>query len=71
MDQCRRVTERGPGSVSFLPRTMIVDAVTDGDQVCGAWGIDLTDDQPVTIATSAVVLATGGAGDLFKLNVFP
>ncbi len=71
MDQCQRVTEQGPGSVTFLPRTMIVDAVTDGGQVRGAWGIDLTDDQPVAIATSAVVLASGGAGDLFKLNVFP
>lgn len=71
MDQCRRVTEQGSGSVSFLPRTMIVDAVTDGGGVRGAWGIDLTDDQPVAIATSAVVLASGGAGELFKLNVFP
>ncbi len=71
MDQCRRVTERGPGSVSFLPRTMIVDAVTDGGEVRGAWGIDLTNDQPVAIATSAVVLASGGAGELFKINVFP
>ncbi|HUS80651.1 MAG TPA: FAD-binding protein, partial [Armatimonadota bacterium] len=71
MEQCRRVTQEGPGSVEFLPRTMMVDLVCDGGRVQGAWGIGLGDDRPVAIAAPAVVLAAGGAGKLYRLNVFP
>ncbi|MCD6360511.1 MAG: FAD-binding protein [Armatimonadetes bacterium] len=71
MDQCRRVNETGPGSIEFLPRTMMVDVIADGGAVAGAWGLDLSDDSPVAVAAPAVVLAAGGAGKLFRLNVFP
>ncbi len=70
MEQCQRVTEKGPGSVEFLPRTMMVDVVTDGGAVVGAWGVD-HNDEPVAVAAPAVVLASGGAGQLYTINVFP
>jgi len=71
MAQCERVTREGPGSVQFLPNTMIVDLAVDGGQVHGAWGVGMEDDQPLVIVAPAVVLAGGGAGKLFEVNVFP
>ncbi len=71
MEQCERVTREGPGSVQFLPNTMIVDLAVDGAAVHGAWGLGMEDDEPVAIAAPAVVLAAGGAGKLFEVNVFP
>lgn len=71
MDRCREINERGPGSVQFLPNTMMVDVVTDGGRVQGAWGISMTDDQPFGVTAPAVVLAAGGAGELYAINVFP
>ncbi len=71
MDRCREINEQGPGSVDFLPRTMIVDAVVDSGTVHGAWGVGMDDDEPVAITAPAVVLAGGGAGELYAINVFP
>jgi fumarate reductase (CoM/CoB) subunit A len=71
MDRCREITENGPGSVEFLPRTMLVDVAVDGDTVHGAWGIGMDDDEPMAIAAPSVVLAGGGAGELYAINVFP
>jgi succinate dehydrogenase/fumarate reductase flavoprotein subunit len=72
MDRCREINEQeGAGSVEFLPRTMIVDVAVDGDSVHGAWGVGVDDDQPVAIAAPSVVLAGGGAGELYAINVFP
>jgi fumarate reductase (CoM/CoB) subunit A len=71
MDRCREINEQGPGAVDFLPRTMIVDLAVDGGTVHGAWGVGMADDEPHAIATPAVVLAGGGAGELYAINVFP
>ncbi len=71
MERCREISRTGPGSVEFLPRTMIVDVAVDGGTVRGAWGLGMENDEPVAIATPAVVLAGGGAGEMFALNVFP
>jgi fumarate reductase (CoM/CoB) subunit A len=71
MDRCREINEQGPGSVEFLPRTMIVDVAVDGDTVHGAWGVGMADDEPLAIAAPSVVLASGGAGELYAVNVFP
>jgi len=71
MEQCHLITAQGPGSVEFLPETMIVDLAVDGGRVHGAWGVGMNDDEPFAVVTSAVVLATGGAGELFAINVFP
>lgn len=71
MQQCRQANEEGPGSVEFLPRTMMVDLATDGGRVHGAWGVGMDDDEAVAVAAPAVVLAAGGAGELYAINVFP
>jgi fumarate reductase (CoM/CoB) subunit A len=71
MDRCREINQAGSGSVEFLPRTMIVDVAVDGGTVRGAWGLGMEDDEPVAIAAPAVVLAGGGAGEVFAVNVFP
>ncbi len=71
MEQCRQISQKGPGAVEFLPHVMMVDLVTEAGAVIGAWGLDLTDDGPVAVAAPAVVLAAGGAGKLYRLNVFP
>ncbi len=71
MDQCRELNQTGPGSVEFLPRTMIVDLAVDGGQVHGAWGVGMANDEPFGVVAPAVVLAAGGAGELFAINVFP
>ncbi len=71
MDECRRINEEGPGSVEFLPRTMMVDLAIDSGRVHGAWGLNMINDDPVAITAPAVVLATGGAGKLYAINVFP
>ncbi|MGD9497216.1 MAG: FAD-binding protein [Armatimonadota bacterium] len=71
MQQCRRVTREGPGSVQFLPETMIVDVALDGGRVHGAWGVGMHDDEPLAVVAPAVVLAAGGAGELYAINVFP
>lgn len=58
--------------VRFLGETMIVDALLDGKgAVAGCWGLCGPDDQLVTVEAAAVVLAAGGAGKLYELNVYP
>ncbi len=71
MEQCREVNASGPGSVEFLPNTMMVDLAVEGGQVHGAWGVGMADDEPIGVVAPAVVLAAGGAGKLFAINVFP
>ncbi len=71
MEQCRRVSEEGPGSVEFLPNTMIVDLAVDGGRVHGAWGVGMADDEPFAVVAPGAVLAAGGAGELYAINVFP
>lgn len=55
--------------------TMLVDVALDREgRVAGAWllaGVAPGREGPVFCATSAVVLATGGAGEAFAVNVFP
>ncbi len=43
----------------------------DGRRVAGALAVDQVTGRPVEIWARAVVLATGGAGQLYKQNVFP
>lgn len=71
MEQCNLINAQGPGSVRFLPETMMVDLIVDGGRIHGAWGLGMNDDEPFVVVAPAVVLAAGGAGELFAINVFP
>ncbi|MGE5507227.1 MAG: FAD-binding protein [Chitinophagales bacterium] len=65
----------GRSPVRVLEETMLVDVVKDGQgRVTGArllTGSPRRGEEQVFCATSAVVLATGGAGKAFAVNVFP
>jgi len=58
--------------VRLLGETMIVDVLLDDDgAVAGCWGLTGSDDELLVVQCSAVVLAAGGAGKLYELNVHP
>lgn len=53
-----------------LEQANLTDLVTDGDRCIGAVGID-DDGEPFVIEAGAVVLATGGVGQLFQYSFNP
>lgn len=58
--------------VEVWEETMLVDlALDEQGRVAGAYLLSGKDEEPVFCATPAVVLATGGAGEAFAINVFP
>jgi succinate dehydrogenase / fumarate reductase flavoprotein subunit len=50
--------------------TAVFRLAVSGGRCCGALGLG-PDDQPVAYSAGAVVLATGGPGRIFEVNVFP
>lgn len=65
----RRAREVG---VEFVDNVMAIDLVLgDSGSVQSCVGLDTNNGEPVTFHTPAVVVATGGAGELFKFNAFP
>lgn len=59
--------------IEILPYHMIAELLpaAQGDRVAGAVAIDQRTDALTLIRAKAVVLATGGAGQAFAMNVFP
>ncbi len=63
--------------IEIVDNFMIVDLITSGDRVIGAWGLrevdneKWLDDNIALFRAKAVILATGGAGGAYKFNVFP
>ena len=60
--------------VGFADNVMIADLLTtDSPQkrVIGCWGLDLASGEAAVFEASSVIVATGGAGDLYSFNVFP
>jgi len=59
--------------VKFLPNTMITKLITDliDEGVNGAIGINMKTGEPVLITSKAIVLATGGAGGIYKYTDNP
>lgn len=55
--------------IELLEDIMISDLIVIDNRVCGAIGFK--DNQNVVILSNAVILATGGAGDIYGNNVFP
>lgn len=58
--------------VEFADNISAVDLIMDDSgKVVGCWGVDTEADELVVFEAGAVVLAAGGAGKMFALNVFP
>ncbi len=57
--------------IKVLDHLMITDLITDKDIVVGAIGLELRRDSIVIIQAKAVVLATGGGGNLYLLTTNP
>ena len=59
-------------SVKILEDLMAVDLIvsSSGDRVIGAFGLD-KEEQLVLLTTRATIFATGGAGEVFQINVYP
>jgi len=54
--------------IDILDEIMITDILKDGDVLAGAVGLDLKSDTVLIIKAKAVVIATGGAGNLYSLT---
>ncbi|NQT21342.1 MAG: FAD-dependent oxidoreductase [Planctomycetes bacterium] len=57
--------------VKIIENTMALEIIKDGDKAAGLLIIDTESEEYSAVAAKAVVLATGGAGELFAVNVFP
>ena len=60
--------------VRFVENTMVGDlALVESPlrRIIGCWGLDLSTGQLALFNAPAVIVATGGAGDLYSFNVFP
>jgi fumarate reductase (CoM/CoB) subunit A len=59
-------------NVQFVDNISTVDLILDdSNNVVGCYGIDRKTQELVIFEANAVVLASGGAGKIFALNVFP
>jgi len=57
--------------IKFIENIIVTRFLMDEGCVKGAVGYDLNNDQPITFSAKAVVLATGGAGALYKRTDCP
>ena len=56
--------------IGLLEDMAAIDLMVDDGRVCGVLAVDGTG-APLVIQAGAVVLATGGAGEIYSVNVFP
>ncbi|MFQ5834539.1 MAG: FAD-binding protein [bacterium] len=58
--------------VKMLEDLMVVDLIvsSSGDRVIGAFGLN-KEEKLVLFTAKATILATGGAGEVFRINVYP
>ena len=56
--------------VRFLPDTRILELLREGDSVCGAVGVG-PGGEPLVLAASAVVLASGGLSNMYPISTYP
>lgn len=54
--------------IECIEEVMITSLVTDGDEVIGATGLDLKDSSLIYFKAKSVVLASGGAGQLYPVT---
>ena len=57
--------------ISVLDHVMVTDLVTEKNAVVGAIGLELETDTILIINAKAVILATGGTGNLYSLTTNP
>jgi len=57
-------------SVKLIENFMAVDLILLRDRVGGIWGLN-KEENLFFIRAKATILATGGAGEIFKVNVYP
>ncbi|MCK4245352.1 MAG: FAD-binding protein, partial [Candidatus Omnitrophica bacterium] len=58
----------------IIEDTMIIKLVTSQGRIIGAFGLDTSERFPQKLRVfnnKTIILATGGAGEVFKINVFP
>ena len=59
------------GEIALISDLFLVDLIVRDGRVVGAWGFRRPGGELVAVGARAVVLAAGGAGRAFYLNVFP
>ncbi len=65
----KRVKEE---NIEVIENTMIQGLLLDEEnRVKGAWGIDILDNEYFFVDAPAIIMATGGAGQVFLENLFP
>lgn len=57
--------------ITVIDRVMIIDLILHGGAVIGAIGLALDSETILIISAGAVILATGGAGNLYSLTTNP
>jgi len=57
--------------INVLDHVMITDLITEKNAVVGAIGLELETDTILIINAKAVILATGGTGNLYSLTTNP
>ena len=55
-------------NIECIEEVMITSLITDGNQVIGATGLDLKDSSLIYFKAKSVILASGGAGQLFPVT---
>ena len=55
-------------NIECIEEVMITSLITDGEQVIGATGLDLKDSSLIYFKAKSVVLASGGAGQLYPVT---
>lgn len=54
--------------IECIEEVMITSLITDGDEVIGATGLDLKDSSLIYFKAKSVILASGGAGQLYPVT---
>lgn len=57
--------------VKFMERTLITSVVKDGERAAGAIGYKSDSREVVAIRSNAIILATGGPGELYSRTLMP
>lgn len=65
------VEEIGRRGIQVIPKVMIFDLIKEKGAVVGAAGLDLESDTLLSILAGSTILATGGAGNLYRLTTNP